>query len=184
MVAAKTPKPVSLDEFVKFALRPENSDKEFEFINGEIVEKMPGRNTNSELSMRIGGNVYPFCRERNIPCHISGEAGAYIVQGHVVAPDFAYKPTPMIGEYPDPEPPLWVVEIISPTDKPYDIRAKRLIYIAARILYWELYPKLQSIDIYAPGQPMRTVGIDGVLDGGDVLAGFALPLKDLFPDTA
>jgi Uma2 family endonuclease len=182
MVAAKTPKPMPLAEFVEFALRPENSDREFEFVNGEMVEKMPGRSTNSYIGHLITVAVHLFCREHKLPCFTSGGDAAYRVGEAVVAPDFAYKPTPMIGEYPDPEPPLWVVEIISPTDKPYDIRAKRLIYIEANILYWELYPQSQSIDIYAPGQSMRTVGIDDMLDSGDVLPGFTLPVKELFLD--
>jgi Uma2 family endonuclease len=182
MVAAKTPKPMPLAEFVEFALRPENSDREFEFVNGEIIEKMPGRSTNSYIAVLIDRKVFPFCEAHNLPAYVSIGDAAYRIGEAVIAPDFAYKPTPMIGEYPDPEPPLWVVEIISPTDKPYDIRAKRLIYVAADILYWELYPKSQSIDIYAPGQAMRTVGIGDVLDGGDVLPGFALPVKELFPD--
>jgi Uma2 family endonuclease len=74
------------------------------------------------------------------------------------------------------------VGVISPTDKPDDIRAKRLIYIEieAGILYWEVYPKSQSIDVYAPGKPLLTIGIDGVLDGGDVLPGLQIPVKELF----
>lgn len=66
------------------------------------------------------------------------------------------------------------------TDKPYEIRAKRQIYLQAKILYWELYPLSQTIDVYAPGQPPRTYGIDDTLDSGDVLPGFTLPVKKLF----
>jgi hypothetical protein len=31
-----------------------------------------------------------------------------------------------------------------------------------------------------PGKKVEIVGIDGVLDGGDVLPGFKLALKDVF----
>ncbi|MFO7321548.1 MAG: Uma2 family endonuclease [Chloroflexota bacterium] len=95
-------------------------------------------------------------------------------------PDFAYKPTPMSDEYPDPDPPLLAVEIVSPTDTANVIRAKREIYRQANILYWELYPQSRSIDVYAPGKPATTVGEDGVLDGGEVLPGFTLALGELF----
>ena len=77
---------------------------------------------------------------------------------HVVAPDFAYKPTPTVAEYPDPQPPLWVAEVISPNDKATEINAKRRKYIEARILYWEMYPDERLIDVYAPGKPMMTCG--------------------------
>jgi Uma2 family endonuclease len=107
---------------------------------------------------RQSSSVQSFCKDHNLSCHTSGGDGAYAVRGNVVAPDFAYKPTPMSDEYPDPEPPLWVVEIISPTDKASDIRDKRTICRQASILLWEIYPPSQSVDVYAPGQPLRECG--------------------------
>jgi Uma2 family endonuclease len=171
----------TIDEFIEFVFRHENQDRIFELVNGEIIEKMPGRTSNSGIPMILAGSVYTFCREHNLPFYSSGADGAYHILGHVLAPDFAYKNTPLSDDYPDPVPPLWVVEVISPTEKPDDIRAKRLIYIAAEILYWEVYPKSQSIDIYTPGQPVRTVDIGGILDVGSVLPDFTLPVKDIFP---
>lgn len=172
----------TIADFQDFVARPENNDRLFELINGEIVEKMPGRTSNSFLAMKLDRKVYPFCLERDIPCYTSGGDGAYAIHGQVVAPDFAFKTTPMSDQYPDPEPPLWAVEIISPTDKAVSIRTKRDIYVEAAILYWEMYPDLKRVDVYAPGQPMLTVGIDGELDGGAVLPGFTLAVKDLFLD--
>jgi Uma2 family endonuclease len=171
------------DDFIEFVFRPENEARIFELINGEIVEKTPGRTRNSGIPMIIAGHVYAFCREHNLPFYTSGTDGAYRILEQVLALDFAYKRSPLSDDYPDTVPPVWVVEVISPTEKPDDIRAKRLIYITAKILYWEIYPKSQSVDIYAPGQPMKTVALDGTLDGGDVLPGFTLSMKDLFPDS-
>ncbi len=86
----------------------------------------------------------------------------------------------MSMEFADPEPPLWAVEVISPTDKATDIRKKRQIYQEAGILLWELYDNVQRVDVYAPGQPVRTFDMDDTLDGSDVLPGFRLAVKDLF----
>ncbi|MEO8611673.1 MAG: Uma2 family endonuclease [Chloroflexota bacterium] len=180
MVAAKVIQPVTVDEFIAFALRPENADQNFELINGEIVPMSPSRTSTSEYSQIFTFAVRLFCRDHNLPCHTSGEAGAYLILGHVIVPDFAYKSTRMNDAYPDPEPPLLAVEVISPTDKAEDIRDKRNIYIEAGILLWEMYPRRREVDVYAPGQAMCTVTIDGVLYGGDVLPGFELSLKDLF----
>jgi Uma2 family endonuclease len=173
-------KPIPLNEFKDFIGRSENSGKLYELINGEIVEVSPGRTNNSALEHILSFAVRLFCREQNIPCYISGGDGAFAVQGNVVAPDFAYKRTPMSDEYPDPVAPEWAIEIISPTDKPDAIRDKRNIYIEANILYGELYPKSQSMDVYAPGEPKRTIHITGVLNGGLVLPGFTIPLKEIF----
>lgn len=158
--------------------QPENSNRLFELISGEIIEVSPGRTSNSGIGLTIAFETRLFCRDHRILCYTSD--GAYEVQGHVVAPDFAFKRTPLSDEYPDPVAPEWAVEIISPTDKPYEIRAKRQIYLQAKILYWELYPLSQTIDVYVPGQPPRAFGINDTLDGGDVLPGFTLPVKKLF----
>jgi Uma2 family endonuclease len=83
-------------------------------------------------------------------------------------------------DYPDPEPPLWVVEVVSPTDKAPDIRAKRQIYRKAGILLWEMYPQEQSIDVYTPGKPMRTLDINDMPDGGDMLPGFTPAVREIF----
>ena len=173
-------RPWSIKKFQEFVARPENTDRLFELIDGEIVEVSPGRTNNSAIEHIVSFAVRLFCQQNNLPCYISGGDGAFTIDRHVVAPDFAYKPTPMSDEYPDPVAPEWAIEIVSPTDKAPDIRDKRNIYVVAGILYGELYPDKRSMDIYAAGQPVRTVDINGILDGGDVLPGFRLPLKDIF----
>ncbi|MBC8100350.1 MAG: Uma2 family endonuclease [Armatimonadetes bacterium] len=120
-----------------------------------------------------------FCREDSLPCHLSGADGAYQIGEAVLVPDFAYKITPMSDDYPDPVPPLWVAEVISPTDKAVDLRLKRAIYRQAKILLWEIYPQSSSVDVYAPGEPLREFGIADTLDAGDLLPGFSLMVKYL-----
>jgi Uma2 family endonuclease len=183
MVVPDLVKPITMAEFKEFIDRPENTDTLYELINGEIIDVSPGRTSNSQIGHWIVTAVYPFCQAHDLPCYTSGGDGAYEILGNILAPDFAYKRTPMSDEYPDPEPPLWVVEIISPTDRADEIRQKRQIYVRAGILYWETYPLTRSVDVYPPGQPMRTVELDGILDAGEVLPGFTLPVKHLFPDT-
>lgn len=171
---------MTVGEFVQYAMLPENAERRLELIDGEIVDMAPGRTWNWGVGHILAYKVFGFCEAHDLPCYISGGDGDYDVEGHVVAPDFAYKRTPLSKDYPDPEPPLWVVEVISPTDKAADIRNKRQIYRQAGILLWEMYPQSQSIDVYAPEQPVRTVGIDGTLDAGDVLPGFTLAAQELF----
>lgn len=169
---------LTFDDFKDFLTLPENEGRLFEFIYGEIMEVSPGRTSNSEYRDVIAFAVRLYCREHNLPCHTSGEAGAYRIGNHTVVPDFAYKRASTSREYPDPVPPLWAVEVISPTDKPYEIRNKRNIYIDAGILLWELYEQPTSIDVYAPGKP--TLRIDDTLDGGEVIPGFTMTVREIF----
>ena len=171
---------VTLEYFKQFVEQPENADRLFELINGEIVEKMPGTTSNSGISAVLIMEVGPFCKQNRIPCFITGEAGSYDVLGHVFAPDFAYKSTPLSKEYPDPVPPLWVAEVVSSNDQPRLIRAKRQVYLQAGILYWEIYPEEQGVDVYAPDQPVRSYGVEDTLDVGELLPGFTLVVRELF----
>jgi len=180
MVTPEKSKLYTMEAFKEFIAQPENSDRLFELINGEIKEVMPGRTRYSGFGILLATAVHVFCREHHLPCHTSGAGGAYRIGDSVVVPDFAYKSTPMSDDYPDVNPPLWVVEVVSPTDKAPDIRAKRQIYRQAGILYGEMYPESRSIDVYAPGKEMQTFGIDDTLDGGEVLPGFTLEVRELF----
>jgi len=36
------------------------------------------------------------------------------------------------------------------------------------------------VEVYISGQPVRKIGLDGVLDGGDVLPGFSVTVRDIF----
>lgn len=173
-------KGMTIEEFIVFATSPENEDRNLEFIDGEVIEMSPGRSTYSKVAIVLAALVYIFCEKHNIPYNASGSEGAYRVGNNTVAPDFAYKATELINEYPDPVPPQWAVEIISPTDKATDIRNKREVYLLAGILYWEVYYPERSIDVYAPGQPKKTYSMGDVLDGGEVLPGFTLEVAELF----
>jgi len=168
---------LSLEEFIEFVYRPDNANRDFELINGEIVEVSPSRSNYSGVSILLAVEVTNYCRANDLPCHISGEAGGYYIRGNIIVPDMAYKTTPLLDEYPDPVPPEWAVEVISPSDDKADITRKRQIYMDAGILYWEVYLKMQRVEVYAPGKPMQSYGIDDTLDGGDVLLGFRLPVS-------
>ena len=171
---------MTIQEFIVFATSPENEDRNFEFIDGEVIEMSPSSARNSSLGQLLGFEVRLFCRDNNLPCDTAGGDGAFLIGGNTIAPDFAYKPTDMSSEYPDPVPPLWAVEIISPSETADSIADKRQIYLRAGILYWEIYYPKRRVDVYAPGQPPKSYFMGDVLNGGDVLPGFTLAVSDLF----
>lgn len=179
MVFQAPSKPMTLDEFIAFTLRPENAERNFEFVDGKILEKMPGSTENSGIAFNIGLEVGIHCRQNNLPCYISTGDGAYRINDNILAPDFAYKVTPLTAEYPDPIAPLWAVEVISPNDKVVDIRKKRQRYLEAGILLWEVYPDERVIDVYMVGQPMATYGVEDVIDV-PVVSGLQIAIAKVF----
>ncbi len=178
MVEAQT-KPMTLDEFIALALLSENAERNLEFINGEIFEKRPGTTENSGIAANLVFETRFYCQVNNLPSFVSTGDGAYRIGENILAPDFAYKPTPTVAEYPDPEPPLWVAEVISTDDGMSEINAKKRKYIEAGILYWEMYPDERLIDVYAPAKAMVTYGMDALIPV-DVIAGLSVPVSKLF----
>ena len=179
MVFQAPSKPMTLDEFTAYVLLPENAERNFEFVDGEIIEKMPGLTENSGIAYNIGIETAIHCRQNNLPHFLTGEAGAYRIGDSTLVPDFAYKTTPLSNQYPDPVPPLWAVEVISPNDKVRDIRKKRQRYLEAGILLWEVYPDERLIDVYAANQPVKTYGLQDVIEVS-VIADLKIEVAKLF----
>lgn len=174
-------RPLTIEHFEEFAQRPENADRLLEFIDGEIIEKVPGTTQSSQIPLWLAATVIAFCLQHNIPCHVSGADGTYRILGNDIAPDFAYKPTPMTGAYPDPEPPVWAVEVISPSEKRKYIEAKRDKYIAAGILLWQIYQDDLSVIVYSKGQKEGVrYGVEDTITVGDILPGLTIAVKDIF----
>ena len=171
---------ITVEEFREIVARPENADHLYELINGEMIEKTPGRTSTSQYPLRLASKVIAHCEVKSLPCHVSGTDGAYQIDKHVIIPDFTCKRTPMSDEYPDLDAPLWVVEVISPTDEAANIRNKRHIYQQAGILLWEVYLDTREVDVYAPGEPPAPFQMGDTLTVGDILPGFTLAVKDIF----
>ena len=49
---------------------------------------------------------------------------------------------------------------------------------------WLFYPDEQEAKVYQSGLPVETILRDGLLNGGSVLPGFQLLLKDVFNEEA
>jgi Uma2 family endonuclease len=78
-------------------------------------------------------------------------------------------------------PPDLVVEVVSPTDRPSDIAEKIADYLAAGgPLIWMAYPQRRVVAIHRPGHPVEELGEDAMLDGGEIVPGFRLPIADIF----
>jgi Uma2 family endonuclease len=78
-------------------------------------------------------------------------------------------------------PPDLAVEILSPSNTAVGIEAKVAVYLdgGARMV-WVFNPLRRAVTVHLPDRTARTLVEDDVLDGGDVLPGFALPVRDVF----
>jgi Uma2 family endonuclease len=73
------------------------------------------------------------------------------------------------------------IEIISPSERPNDIRKKLAEYLMFGVRQvWQVYPELREIVVHFPDDTSRTYRADDILTGGDLLPGFELLVGDVF----
>ena len=77
--------------------------------------------------------------------------------------------------------PELVVEIVSPSDRQEAVNDKTLMWLSHGVLMVvEVYPAERAVMVHRPGVPAITLTDGDVLDGGEILPGFSLPLNDIF----
>lgn len=172
----------TLEEFERFISLPENDDRLFEYIEGEIVEVVTNSYSSeiaANIMIRLGGYVL-----NQRLGHITGEAGGYQMGNNRYLPNVGFISKKRMPESPRttfiPIPPDLAVEVVSPTDRPQNIRTKMVNYMNAGIVVWLVDPDEKEVEVYAPGQSVKTFRIGDTLDGGGVLLGFILAVKDIF----
>src|SRR3972149_1183633 len=79
---------VTLQEFDTFVNLPENAERLFEYIDGEIWE-VPSNPKASEISGVIYAKLFAFVYARKLG-RLTSEAGGYMVSGEKYAPDVAF----------------------------------------------------------------------------------------------
>lgn len=172
----------TLTEFHAFCEMPENKNRLLELINGEIVEKMASF-TPSKVAMRMGRFIGNFADEFG---YVTGADGSYILaEDYEFMPDVGYISKARLSQEPEREvqgPPDLAVEVKSPSDSKRQLRLKVEDYLRfGTKMVWLVFPDDRRVEVYVPGADVREFGLDDVLDGGDVLPGFKLAVRDIFP---
>jgi Uma2 family endonuclease len=182
---AVAPKSMTLAAFVAFTELPENAERKFELVGGEIIE-VPSNAYASHVGSGILAPLFFHAQKTGLGW-VTGEQGGYMVAGEPYAPDAAFiskERQPVLAKQGyNPHPPNLAVEV----DFPSTYQSQRALtvkianYLAAGTLLWVVYPETKQVAVYEPGQPVKIVGIEGVLDGGEYVPGFSLAVKDIFP---
>jgi Uma2 family endonuclease len=180
-MVVQTPQ-VTDEAFEQFVALPENAERHFELVEGEIVEVVSS-NYSSEIGMFMGAMLLNHARKHGLG-RVTGADGGYMIAGERYIPDAAFialarQPEPARDAY-NPTPPDLVVEVLSPSDKPATTRKKIVNYLRAGVTVWLVDPDAKTVEVYAPDAAPRTLGVAHTLDGGDMLPGFTLPVKEIF----
>ncbi len=168
-------------EFRAFMAHPENADRLFELINGEIVSKMVTE-THGAITVNIVTDLNIYLRQNRIG-RVGVEVSHSIDEHNELLPDISLilnRSRPIVEKGAVPQMPDLAIEIRSPTNSLKGLREKVRYYLAhGTRLAWIVLPEQRVIEVYTPTDEW-VVGEHETLSGGDILPGFALPVKTIF----
>lgn len=178
-------KTMTVSEFDRWVLLPENSDTSYEYIGEEIVVKA-SNNYASLVAATVGYHIIHFIKTSYVNGYVTGADGGYVVAGERYIPDVAYisaerQSEPSHDAY-NPNPPDLAVEVVSPTDSERNLAIKVANYLVAGTVIWVVYPDRREVNIFVPQQAVKQLGANDVLDGSGIFPEFNLKVSDIFPE--
>jgi Uma2 family endonuclease len=159
-----------------------------ELVDGVLVEKPMGY-SESLLAVELARLIKNFVLPLNLGV-VSGSDGMIrLFPGLVRIPDVAFSSWQRFpdGQVPkDPIPDLvpdLAIEVLSESNTPAEMTRKLQEYFAAGVrLVWIVDPDVRTVAVHtSPGQ-LVVLGESDAIDGGAVLPGFSLELRDLSSD--
>jgi len=171
---------LTADEFEKLP----NDGKKYELVEGVLAEVCRPTGPHGESQSFIGASFVNYLRQHKIG-RCTTESGFRLSTNTVRGPDVAFISFERIEKFPTegmiPAVPDLVVEIVSPEDTAKEIEDKVHQYLEAGVkIVWVLYLDAKGVHVFKPDDDPQMIGIDGVLDGEDVMPGFQLPLREVF----
>jgi Uma2 family endonuclease len=160
-----------------------------ELVDGVLVEKAVGTKEGL-LAGLIGHFIWTFLEENDLGMALGADGAVRLRLGLVRIPDVCFIPWDRFpgGELPDEAiagvVPTLAVEVLSEGNTKAEMERKLRDYFETGVqLVWLVQPKAQTATAYTSPTKARRVGKDQALDGGTLLPGFELSLKDLFART-
>lgn len=166
----------------------ERADKVLcELVEGTLVEKTVGQ-YESALAMYLGRLLLNFIDEHDIAGYVTGPDGGYRMStGGVRLPDVSFTTGERMPDDDTRRDPVagWVpdlgIEILSPSNRPGENDRKVREYFESGMrLVWYVDPPTRTVRVFTSPTHVVSHGENDTLDGGDLLPGFELSVRDLF----
>lgn len=184
MIAAEAHRHVTAEEFL---LHPAAAGQS-ELVRGEVRVMTPASGAHGAVAGAIFAALNAFVEARQLGLCFPDNTG-FLLPGlgdTVRSPDAAFVradrlPIEGIGSGWVGVTPDLVVEILSPSETASELDEKLRDYrVAGTRLVWVVDPAKRVVSVRAMGAPERSLSETDMLDGGEVLPGFAIAVSRLF----
>ena len=168
---------MTLDEFL------ENDVEGYEYVKGALVPMPPTSMEHGEISSNVIRYLSLHVFEYQLG-RLYTAGTTFRLRDRVMKPDVAFVSTKRLPKdrwKGSPIPPDLAVEVVSPTDKHYDVTEKALAYLKAGTrLVWVIEPVAKTVMVYRSETDFTVLTYADMLTGEDVVEGFACPVAQLF----
>jgi Uma2 family endonuclease len=179
----------SADDLWELSHDPEYDEMRLELSEGNLIIMSPAGGKHGGLATDLSVYIHQHVKPRRLGYVTAAETGYILYKNPsgkdtVRAPDVGFVRAERLPEgLPDgyiPFAPDLAVEVASPNESGDDIQHKVLDYLRyGTQAVWYFYPKSRTVNIHKQ-EGTHTFAEDDVLDGGDVLPGFKLALREVF----
>lgn len=181
---------ISAERFFDIVGSPVYEDRSLELVEGEIIEMSKPSGLHGQITFLLGLKIGIHVVENELGTVTAAETGFLLERNPdgrdtVRALDIAFlsrakAPAVLPDSLVDVAPDL-AVEVISPSNKVADMHRKiRQLLAAGTALVWIVHPETRTVEVHTRSGATTFEG-DDVLSGGDVLPGFRIPVRDIFP---
>lgn len=167
-------------------LRMPDDGFRYELVRGELTKMSPAGHKHGRFAANITGSLVPHVKANKLGAVYAAETGFWLASepDTVRAPDVAFVSQKRLDEVGDvdgfwPGAPDLVVEVISPSDAYTDVEEKVFEWLGAGArLVVVVTPRKRAM--YRSLTDIRILTEEDTLDGGDVVPGWTMAVKEIF----
>jgi Uma2 family endonuclease len=166
------------------------NEKWVELVRGEVTPMSPTSFEHGHFSIIIGSALHEFVHRHRLGKVCGAETGFILTRNPdtVRAPDVSFVHSERVAQrtrkrgYFEGAPDL-AVEVVSPGDRDAEVQEKVLEYLQAGTqMVWIVSPRTETVTVYRSLAEFRVLTREETLEGGDLLPGFQLRVREIFEE--
>ena len=183
-LAPAKPKPLTAEDLMKM----DSEGVRGELVQGAFYEIMGSGFRHTVIAGRFARHLGNFVEPRGLGLVGGADGGVRLERDPdtVRIPDAMFIPANRLPPYDDIDLyfesiPAIAVEVKSPSDSVAEVNDKARMWNSYGVpLVWAAYPETRTIDVHRADGSITTLYEDDILDGGEILPGFSVLVRDIF----
>jgi Uma2 family endonuclease len=169
-------------------LRMPDDGFRYELVCGELRKMPPAGHVHGRLAATLTASLVRYVTANQLGAVYAAETGFILRRNPdtVRAPDVAFIRQQRVQEVGDvagywPGAPDLAIEVVSPSDSYAEVEEKVFEWLeAGTLMVLVVNPRRRSVTVYRSLADIIVLTQNDALDGGDVVPGWIMPVKDIF----